>query len=136
MLVELLAIGRGEDDLVVLALGFQCGYAPVNRLALYHHAGEASVGIVVDPAPFVEGVVAEVVQVYLCQPFLLGPCQNGLVDEALKHLWQYCYDVYSHFLVWFCGLLFCLSRSGSEACYEVILRDDAYAQFCRFLVFA
>ena len=42
------------------------------------------------------GEKLEVVQPYLGQSFLLGPCQDGLVDEAFQHLGQYGYNVYSH----------------------------------------
>ena len=65
MLVKLLAVGRGVDDLIVVALRLECADTAVDGLALHHHAGEAPVGIVVDAAPFVGGVVAQVVEMNL-----------------------------------------------------------------------
>ena len=75
-LVELLAVGRGEDNLVVFALAFQCGYAAVYGLALHYHAGEPAEGVVVHAAVLVGGVVAQVVHVYFNQSFLLGARQD------------------------------------------------------------
>ena len=96
VLVEAFAVGRCEDDLVVVALLLQCRDAAVNGLALHDHACRTAVGIVVDAAPLVERVVTEVVEADFCQSFLFGPCQDGLVDEAFQHLGQYGDDVYSH----------------------------------------
>ena len=71
VLVELFAVGRREYHLVVVALCLQLRYAAVYRLALHHHAGKTTVRIVVYAAPFVSGVVAQVVQMNLCETLLL-----------------------------------------------------------------
>ena len=61
MLVEALPVGRGEDHLVVVALGLQCRDTAVDGFTLHHHTGTAAIGIVIHAAPFVEGVVTQVV---------------------------------------------------------------------------
>ena len=96
MLVEAFAVGRREDHLVVVALGFQGCDAAVNGLALHHHTGTSAIGVVVYAAPFVEGVVTQVVQMDLCQSFFLCPCQDRLVYESFEHLGQHGDDIYSH----------------------------------------
>ena len=96
VLVEAFAIGRGEDHFVVIALGLEGCDTAVDGLALHHHTGRAAIGVIINSAPFVEGVVTEVVQTDFCQSFLLSPCQDGFVDEAFQHLGQNGYDVYSH----------------------------------------
>ena len=96
MLVKLLAVGRCEDHLVIMALCLQGRDATVNGLTLHHHSGKSAIGIVVNTAPLVFGVVAQVVQMYLGKSFLLCPCQYRFVHEALEHLRQYGYNVYSH----------------------------------------
>ena len=96
VLVETLAVGRGENHLVVVALSLQGADATVDRLALHDHSGRAAVRIVVHAAPLVERVVAQVVQAYFGQSLLLGTGQNRLVDEALEHLRQYGDNIYSH----------------------------------------
>ena len=96
VLVEALAVGRREDHLVVVALRLQRRDAAVDGLTLHDHAGASPVGIIVDATPFVERIVAQVVEVYLGQTFLLGPGQYRFVDEALEHLGQHGDDVYAH----------------------------------------
>ena len=96
MLVEAFAVGRGEDDLVIVTLSLQCRYAAVDGFALHHHARTSAVGVVVHAAPLVEGVVTQVVQAYFGQSLLLGPGQYTFVYEALQHFGQYGDDVYSH----------------------------------------
>ena len=96
MLVELFAVGRREYHLVVVALRFQCRDAAVDRLYLHHHSREAPVRVVIHASPFVKCIVSEVVQMNLCQPLLLSPGKNRLVNESLYHLGQYGNNVYSH----------------------------------------
>ena len=96
MLVELLAVGRSEYHLVVVALSLQGRDAAVDGLALHHHSGKSAIGVVVHAAPLVERVVAQIVQMYFGQAFLFRTCQNRLVDESLNHLWQHGDNVYSH----------------------------------------
>lgn len=96
VLVELFAVWRREYHLVVVALRLQLRYAAVYRFALHHHSGESAVRIVVYAAPFVSGVVAQVVQMNLCETLLLCASKYRFVDKALKHFGQYGYNVYSH----------------------------------------
>ena len=102
MLIELLSVGRGEDDLVVVAFSLQRRDTAVDGLTLHHHPRKAAVGIIVHPTPLVQCVVAKVMQPDLCQSFLFGTCQNALMHEPLNHLWQYGDNVYSHFFFLFC----------------------------------
>ena len=96
LLRKLLSVGRGKDHFVVVAFSLEGADGPVDGFALHHHAGETSIGIVVDAPPFVGGIVAQVVQVYLCQTFFLGTGEYRLMDEALEHFWQDGDDIYSH----------------------------------------
>ena len=96
-LVELLAVGGSEYHLVIMSLSLQRRDTRIQRLTLYHHTGLAAVGIVIDAAPFVGGIVAQIMDVYLCQALTLGTSQNACRDKALKHLRQYGYNIYSHF---------------------------------------
>ena len=96
MLVELLAVGAGEDHLVVVAFSLQCGYTAVDGLALHHHSGKATIGIVIHAPPLVERVVAQVVQLDFCQSFLLCPSQDAFMHESLYHLGQHSDNIYSH----------------------------------------
>jgi hypothetical protein len=85
-LVELFAVGGGEDYLIVVALCLQGRYASVYRFALDYHARKSPEGVIVYASELVGGVVAQVVQVYLCQSFFLRPCQDGFVYESFQHL--------------------------------------------------
>ena len=76
MLVEPLSIGRGEDDLVIGTLRLQCSDTTVDGLTLHHHTCAAAIGVVVDTAPLIEGVVTQVMQMNLCQSFLLGTSKD------------------------------------------------------------
>ena len=60
MLIEAFTVRRGEDHLVVVALSLEGGDAAVDGFALHHHTGAAAIGIVIHTAPFVEGIVAQV----------------------------------------------------------------------------
>ena len=96
VLVEAFAIGRDVDHVIVVALGLQGRDAAVDGLALHHHTGKAAIGIVVHASPFVACIVAQVVQMNLCQSLLLCPRQNRLVDKPFEHLGQYSDNIYSH----------------------------------------
>ena len=96
VLVELLSVGTGEDYLIVFTFGFQSRDGTVDGFALHHHAGEAAVGVVVHTPPLVGTVVTEIVQMNLCQTFLLGTCQYRFMHESFQHLGQYGNNVYSH----------------------------------------
>ena len=95
-LVELLAVGRGEDHLVVVALRFQRRDASVDGLALHHHSRRAAERVVVHTAVLVGGVVAQIVQMYFHQSFLLCACKDRGVDKPVEHFGQHCDNVYSH----------------------------------------
>ena len=95
-LVELLAVGRSEDHLVVVALRFQCRDASVDGLALHHHSRRAAERVVVHTAVLVGGVVAQIVQMYFHQSFLLCACKDRGVDKPVEHFGQHCDNVYSH----------------------------------------
>ena len=62
-LVELLAVGCGEDNLVVVAMGGEFADTAVDGLALHHHSCEAAEGVVVDATILADCVVTKVVQV-------------------------------------------------------------------------
>ena len=70
--------------------------ATVDRFALHHHAGASAVWVVVHSFPFIQCVVTQVVEMNLCETLLLSTCQDGLVEESLQHLRQYCDNIYSH----------------------------------------
>ena len=95
-LVKLFAVGCGEDNLVVVALGGEGADTPVDRLALHHHACEAAEGVIVNAPVFANGVIAQVVQMNLHEPFFLGPAENALLKEALNKLGNNAYDIYAH----------------------------------------
>ena len=98
VLVELLSVGRGEDNLVVVAFGLQRRDASVDGFYLHHHPGKTAIGIVVHAAPFVECVVAQVVEMNLSEPLFLCPCQDAFPHKSFNHLWQHGNDVYSHII--------------------------------------
>ena len=96
VLVELLSVWRGEDNLVVVAFGLQRRDTSVDGFYLHHHPGKTAIGIVVHSAPFVERVVAQVMQMNLSEPLFLCPCQDAFLHKSFNHLWQHGNDVYSH----------------------------------------
>ena len=71
-LIECFAIGRGEDYFVVIALCLECRNAIVDGLALHHHAGETTKGIVVHTAVLIGGIVTKVMDVDFNQTLLLS----------------------------------------------------------------
>ena len=70
-LVELFAVGGGENDFVIISFGLECGDACIDGLALHDHAGKASERVVVYALVLVFCVVAEVVQMYFHKSLLL-----------------------------------------------------------------
>ena len=96
VLVKPFSVGRGENDLVIVALRFQGANTSVYGLYLHDHSSEASVRIVIHTPPLVCRIVAEVVQVDFSQSLLLRSGQNRLIDESLEHFWQYGDNIYSH----------------------------------------
>ena len=95
-LVKLLAVGCGENDFVVVALGLESGDAGINGLALHHHSRKATKGIVVHAAMLVGGIVAQVVHVDFNEALLLSTGQNGRTDKALQHFGQHGDNIYTH----------------------------------------
>ena len=93
---EELAVGSGEDDFVVVTLGFQRGDAGVDGLYLHDHSGLAAEGVVVDLAVLVGGVVAQVVDVNLGQALLPGAPEDGAAQGALEHFGHDGEYVYTH----------------------------------------
>ena len=98
-LCKLLSVWRGEDNLVVVALGFQCRNAAVHRLYLHHHSSLAAKGVIIDLAVLVERVVAQIVHHNIHQPLILGTLQDGATKRRLKHLGHHGDYVNSHFVV-------------------------------------
>ena len=105
MLIKLLTVRRSEYHLVVVALSLQCRDTAVDRLTLHHHASKATIRIVVYTLPFVESVVAKVVEMNFGKSFFLSSCQYRLVEEVLKHFGQHGYNIYSHIVFILCILL-------------------------------
>ena len=95
-MVKLFAIRGREDDFVVVTFGLEGTDASVNGLTLHDHAGKAPERVVVDPAVFVSGVVAEVMDMNFHKSFLLGSGKDRGVDKAVKHFRQHRYNVYTH----------------------------------------
>ena len=95
-LVEALAIGGGEDDLVVVALGGEVGDEPVDGFDLQHHTRSETEGIVIYFAVLVQGPVAQVMHVYLAQPTVLGTLNDGVVERRLQQFGTTCDDINSH----------------------------------------
>ena len=95
-LVELFTVGRGENHFVIVAFGLERCDAVVDGLALHHHSRKAAVGIVVDAAMFVGGVVTQVVHMNFDQSFFLRSRQDGGVEEAVEHFGNYGDDVDAH----------------------------------------
>ena len=60
-LIECLAIGRGIDHLVVVALAFQFRDRSVNGLDLEDHPRFAPERIIIDTAPLIRGPVSDIV---------------------------------------------------------------------------
>ena len=85
LLVEGLSIRRHVDDIIVVAFSLQGRDATVDRFTLHHHAGASTVWIVVYTFPFVECIVSQVVQMNLCQSFLLCTGQDGFSEKSLQH---------------------------------------------------
>ena len=96
MLIKLLAVGRSKDNLIIFSFSLQSRNAAVDGFALHHHSSKAAIRIVVNTTPLVEGIVTQVVQMNLCQPLLLRPCQYRLVDKSFQHFGQNCYNINSH----------------------------------------
>ena len=92
-LVELFTVGRGENHFVIVAFGLERCDAVVDGLALHHHSRKAAIGIVVDAAMFVGGVVTQVVHMNFDQSFFLRSRQDGGVEEAVEHFGNYGDDV-------------------------------------------
>ena len=109
-LVELLAVGRGENHFVVVAFGLQAVDAAFDGLDLHHHAGKASEGVIVHAAVLVLGVVAQVVDVNFGQALVLCPLHDGAVEEALNHLRKNGNNVYAH------NVSFCFFCKSSACC--------------------
>ena len=96
VLIEGFSIGAHVNHLVIVALGLQGRDAPVDGLALHHHASAATIGVIVNAAPFVGGIVAQIVQLNVDEPFLLCPRQDGFLEEALHHGGQNGDNIDSH----------------------------------------
>ena len=95
-MVELLSIGRGEDDFVILALALQLLHATPDGLNLHDHACFASEGVVIHLAVLAQAPVPQVVDVYLDEPFVLGTLQNRRVQRRFERVGHYCQYIYSH----------------------------------------
>ena len=95
-LVESLAVGSHEDDLVVVPLRLQLRYACVDGLYLHDHPGLSSERIIIDLTVTTGSIIAEIVDFNLCKPLVLGPLQDGTPEKSFKHLRHYGKQIYSH----------------------------------------
>lgn len=93
---EHLGVGSREDDLVVVALGFQSTDGAVDRLDLHDHSRLAAEGIVVDFAVAVGSVIAEVMNLDVDEPATAGTVDDRAAQRRLKHLGQYGQYVNAH----------------------------------------
>ena len=107
LLVELLAVGRRENHLVVMTFRLQCRDTPVNRLNLHHHAGTSPERIIVHLTVTVVRIIAQVMNVNLGNSFLLSTAHDGVIEESFNHFRQYGYNVYSHLS----AIVFCKSTN-------------------------
>ena len=85
-LCEEFAVGGGVDDIVVMAFGLQFLDAVGEWLDGHHHAGIASIGVVVDAAIASKRVVVKVVEMHLDEAFLLSTADNAFFKEHGKHV--------------------------------------------------
>ena len=95
-LVELLPVGRGEDDFVIIALAFQFLHASPHGLNLHDHSGFPAERVVIDLAVLAQAPVSQVVDVDFHESFVLCALQDGAVQwrvERLGHDGEY---IYSH----------------------------------------
>ena len=95
-LVKLLAIRRGEDNLVVVALGREGADTAVDRLTLHDHPGKTAKGIVIDATVLADSIVAQVMQMDFYESFLLGASQNTLLKKTLDQLRDDGDDINTH----------------------------------------
>ena len=93
---QLFAVGRGEDDLVVRALGLELFHQVENRFDHHDHAGIAAETVVVGLAVAALAVIADVVDVDFDQALVLGPFHDGVVQRAFQKLRNDGQDIYSH----------------------------------------
>ena len=98
-LVELLTVGRGKDDFIILALAFQLLHATPHGLNLHHHARLATKGVIIHLAVLAQAPVAQVVHVNLHQALVLGPLQDGGVQRRLECVGHYCQYIDSHLAI-------------------------------------
>ena len=98
--VERLSVRCDEDDLVVVTLRREVADAAVDGFALHDHTGCASEGIVIDATMAqVGGPVAQIVDVYFGQAFLLCSLDDALVERTGEQFWQHGDDVDAHYLI-------------------------------------
>ena len=95
-LVQYVAVGRGEDDLVVVTLAFELLDASVDGLDLHDHSRLSAEGVVIDLAVLAQRPVAQVVYVELDQALVLRSLQDGAVQRRVECLGHDGEDVYSH----------------------------------------
>ena len=95
-LIEQVAVGGGEDHLVVGALRPQRLDGALHRLYLHHHAGGTAEGVVIHAAPLIGGVVAQIMDNDLSETLLLSSLKHRHADEGLDHLRQYGQYIDSH----------------------------------------
>ena len=107
-LVPLLAIGRGVDDFIIVALALELGDEVVDRLNLHYHTGTTSKGVVICAAMLVGSVVSYVMDDDIGQSILLGAGHDGTVEESFNHFGQYGEYVNSHRAICLEFSVFCL----------------------------
>ena len=106
-LIKELAIGRGENHLVIVALAFELLYASVHWLDLHHHAGLSAKWVVIDLAMLAQRPVAQVVYVNIDKSFVLGALNDAAVQRRLQGFGHHSEYIYSHdFQIIFVSLVY------------------------------
>ncbi len=96
LLGERLAVGRGEDDLVVASLGLEVLHQVEHGLDHHHHPGVAAEAVVVHLAVASFAVFTDVVDMDFHEPFVAGALDDGVAQRTLEQLRNNGQDIDSH----------------------------------------
>ena len=75
------AVGRGEDNLVVISFRLEFLDTAEHWLDLHHHTCLTTKWVVIDRTTLVVGIVSQIVDIYLGVPRLLRTLQNRLIER-------------------------------------------------------
>ena len=79
-------------------LAYYGHYAVVNGLSLHNHTRSAAVGLIVNPAVLVKGIVPYIVAVYLNKTRLPAPAHNAFTKYSLAHFGEKGSNINPHLL--------------------------------------